>query len=103
MIDNNNIQAQQQISKPDPALKGLEVLVGTWIIKGHESSSDGEIHGKVTFEWMEGGFFLVQHIDIDCIGRRSRVSTTSDMMSQSRPLPRTTLTTRGMPSNTCGK
>ena len=70
MIDNNNIQAQQQISKPDPALKGLEVLVGTWIIKGHESSSDGEIHGKVTFEWMEGGFFLVQYIDIDCIGQK---------------------------------
>lgn len=55
MTDNSNIQAQQQISKPDPALKRLEVLVGTWNIKGRESGPGGEMHGKVIFEWMEGG------------------------------------------------
>jgi hypothetical protein len=31
MTDNNNIQAQQQISKPDPALKRLEVY---WSARG---------------------------------------------------------------------
>jgi hypothetical protein len=39
MTDNNNIQAQQQIPKPDPALKRLDVLVCTWNIKGCESGS----------------------------------------------------------------
>jgi len=44
--------------KPDPVLRRLDVLVGTWDIKGRESGMDGEINGQVTFEWMEGGFLL---------------------------------------------
>ena len=45
-------------------------MVGTWKLKGRESGPDGEIHGRPAFEWMEGGFYLVQHVDIDYIGRR---------------------------------
>ena len=45
-------------------------MVGTWELKGRESGPVGEIHGRPTFEWMEGGFYLVQHVDIDYIGRR---------------------------------
>lgn len=34
------------------------------------SQSDGEIHGQVSFEWMEGGFYLVRCVDLDHIGNR---------------------------------
>ena len=47
--------------KPNPALKNLDRLVGTWAISG-------EAHGYVSFNWMEGGFFMVQ--DIDLIGTK---------------------------------
>lgn len=62
--------AQQQAPEPNSALGDLEVMVGTWDLKGRESGPDGEIHGRVTFEWMEGGFYLVQHVDLDHIGNR---------------------------------
>jgi hypothetical protein len=37
---------------PDPGLKPLDKLVGTWEISG-------EAEGQTTYEWMEGGFFLI--------------------------------------------
>jgi hypothetical protein len=42
---------------PNPALKKLSWLLGDWTVSG-------EAHGQVTFNWMEGGFFMVQHIDL---------------------------------------
>jgi hypothetical protein len=48
-------------SVPNPALKKLSWLSGTWMVSG-------EAHGHVTFSWMEGGFFMVQ--DIDLIGMK---------------------------------
>jgi hypothetical protein len=47
--------------KPDPALKSLDRLLGTWYVSG-------EAYGQVTFNWMEGGFFMVQ--DVDLIGTK---------------------------------
>ena len=41
---------------PSPALKRLDRLVGTWKVSGPD------IDGQVSFEWMEGGFFLIQHV-----------------------------------------
>ena len=38
-------------------LEALDALVGTWRLSGDTS-------GTVRYEWMEGGFFLLQHIDI---------------------------------------
>jgi hypothetical protein len=46
----------------------LDKLIGTWDLSGRESGPYGEIHGRVRFEWMEGGYFLIQHVDIDHIG-----------------------------------
>ena len=66
----NDAQAHDRQPQPNPALKSLDVMVGAWELKGRESGPDGEIHGRPTFEWMEGGFYLVQHVDIDYIGRR---------------------------------
>ena len=47
-------------------------MVGAWEVRGRESGPDGEINGRVTFEWMEGGFYLVQCVDMDYIGRKFR-------------------------------
>ena len=42
---------------PNPDLKSLEPLIGTWVVSG-------EAEGTVTYEWVEGGFFLFQHVDL---------------------------------------
>ena len=55
--DNAYTQDQHQPPQPNPDLKSLDPLVGTWKVSGPD------IKGKVTFEWMEGGFFLLQHFD----------------------------------------
>jgi hypothetical protein len=48
---------QEQAREPSPDLKRLDRLVGTWELSG-------DVHGTVTYEWMEGGFFLIQHVDL---------------------------------------
>jgi hypothetical protein len=52
---NNNTPVQQQPPKPNPDLRPLDRLVGT-------SKISGGVQGQVTYEWMEGGFFLMQHV-----------------------------------------
>ena len=61
----NNDQARDQPPQPNPALKSLDVMVGTWDLKGREFGSGGEIRGRLAFDWMEGGFYLVQRVDIE--------------------------------------
>jgi hypothetical protein len=51
----------KQSSKPNSRLKSLERLVGKW--KATDPSGAGAIEGATTFEWMEGGNFLLQHVD----------------------------------------
>jgi hypothetical protein len=66
MADDNNVndaQADQQPPEPDPDLKGLDRLVGTWEVSGGAQ-------GRVTYEWMEGGYFLIQHVDLDQHGQK---------------------------------
>jgi hypothetical protein len=54
---------------PDPALKALDPFIGSWEIKGHLIGSDEEnIVGRVTYEWLPGGFFLQQDLDLDFAG-----------------------------------
>ena len=40
------------------ALRSLDRLVGRWAVDGPTSN------GTIRYEWMEGGAFLVQHIDL---------------------------------------
>ncbi|MEJ7727178.1 MAG: hypothetical protein WKH47_09200 [Actinomycetes bacterium] len=69
MTDDSTLdQSQDQPVVPNPALRALDVLVGTWQISGRESGPEGEIHGQSRYEWMEGGFYLVQHVDMDHVG-----------------------------------
>ena len=42
--------------KPNPDLKSLDRLIGTW-------KQSGELAGETTFEWAAGGFFLIQRVD----------------------------------------
>jgi len=58
--DNTNAQ---QPPEPPPDLKRLDKLVGSWEISGGA-------RGRVTFKWMEGGFFLIQHVDLEQHGQR---------------------------------
>lgn len=59
MIDKDDIQVEDQVPQPDPALKRLEVLIGTSDLKGRTLDSDEDnISGWNTFEWLPGGFFM---------------------------------------------
>src|SRR5438034_21202 len=43
-----------------PALGHLDVLVGEWETEATHSLLPGAvIHGRATFEWLEGGHFLI--------------------------------------------
>jgi hypothetical protein len=56
-------------STPDPALRRLDKLVGTWRIAGRTlDSTEDNISGKVTIKWMPGGFFLEQRGVIEFMG-----------------------------------
>jgi hypothetical protein len=50
--------AYPQPPEPNPDLRALDRLVGTWQITGGAE-------GQVTYEWMEGGYFLLQHVDLE--------------------------------------
>jgi len=70
MANNDNAQPMQ-MSTPDPALKRLEKLVGTWSIKGRTlDSQDDNISGWVTIEWLPGGFFLQQLGEMEFMGSK---------------------------------
>ena len=45
-----------------PALQRLDALVGEWEL---ENPQYPEVRGRATFEWLEGGAFLVQHSEVD--------------------------------------
>lgn len=56
-------------SEPHPALKRLDRLVGTWSMKGHLIGSDEEnIIGQARYQWLEGGHFLQQDVELDFAG-----------------------------------
>ncbi len=61
MTDNSDARTHGR--EPSPDLKALDRLVGTWELSG-------DTRGRVTYEWMEGGFFLIQHVDLGQHGQR---------------------------------
>jgi Protein of unknown function (DUF1579) len=57
------------LPEPDPALRRLDRLVGTWSMEGNLVGSDEKnISGETTFRWLPGGFFLEQSVRIDFMG-----------------------------------
>lgn len=51
------------MSVSSPALHSLGKLVGTWRVSGG-------VEGQIRYEWMDGGFFLIQHIDFCSEGQQ---------------------------------
>jgi hypothetical protein len=52
--------------KPNPALASLSVLLGVWSTKGtHPLVPGTTFHGRSSFEWLEGGAFLLMRSEID--------------------------------------
>jgi hypothetical protein len=44
----------------DPALEPFDVLIGSWATEARHRLVDAVVPGTVTFEWLEGGHFLIQ-------------------------------------------
>jgi len=59
MADNT----QNEQPKPNPDLKSLGRLVGKW-------KQSGGIAGEITYEWVEGGFFLLQRVELEHDGHK---------------------------------
>jgi hypothetical protein len=43
----------------DPALEPFDALIGTWTTEATHPLFDGVVTGSVTYEWLEGGRFIV--------------------------------------------
>ena len=62
-VKSSNAQAQQQPPIPDPELKCLEPLIGTW--KTTDRTQDSilgpgvTVESSETYDWLDGGYFLV--------------------------------------------
>jgi len=51
---------------PNPALKLLGLLLGEWeTIGSHPYLPNLVLHGHTSFQWMEGGAFMIMHSEID--------------------------------------
>jgi hypothetical protein len=48
------------MTERDPALEPFGELIGTWATEATHPLFDAVVPGSVTFEWFEGGHFLVQ-------------------------------------------
>ena len=48
------------MTERDPAIEPFDVLIGTWATEATHPLIDAVVPGTVTFEWLEGGHFLVQ-------------------------------------------
>jgi len=56
----------QRASIPNPALEPFRVLIGKWDTTGsHGLIPDIILHGHASFEWFEGGAFLMMRMEID--------------------------------------
>jgi hypothetical protein len=48
------------MTERDPALHAFDALIGTWATEATHPKFDAVVPGSMTFEWLEGGRFLVQ-------------------------------------------
>ena len=85
MADDDPMEqrAEQASVQPDPDLRSLDRLVGTWLVSG-------EAKGTVTYEWTPGGFFLLQHVELggnrglEVIGHEQKYGETPSQDIRSR-------------------
>ena len=63
-MSNDSIQPDTPpVPAPHPDLRPLDRLVGTWHVSGGAE-------GTATYEWIEGGHFLIQRVDLEQYGQR---------------------------------
>jgi hypothetical protein len=55
---DTNVQGESQLAGPNPDLRTLDRLIGTWKVTGGAQ-------GTERYEWMEGGYFLIHRFDFD--------------------------------------
>ena len=60
-----------QQSAPNAALRSLDVMVGSWELEGRVFDSEDAIRGRLELEWLDGGYYLVQRVDVDYAGERT--------------------------------
>lgn len=57
---------EYRMPQPDPSLEKLTPLVGSWKLSGHLTGRIEEnISGTATFQWLAGGYFLQQDVELD--------------------------------------
>jgi hypothetical protein len=65
----------QEAFKPNPALARFSALIGMWNTIGtHPMIPNTVLHGRTSFEWIEGGAFLMMRSEIDEPGIPSGVA-----------------------------
>ena len=57
-------QSKHAAAIPNPALKPLSVLVGEWHTVGKHRLLPDTLHGHTSFEWLEGGAFLMIYSEV---------------------------------------
>lgn len=62
MTKNDNTESMQ-MPTPNSALKRLDILVGKWKISG-------DANGLIEYKWADGGFFLIQDVDLEYGGKQ---------------------------------
>ncbi|TDE97286.1 hypothetical protein EXU48_03515 [Occultella glacieicola] len=62
--DQPDAQDHSQEAPPQPSavVRALDRLVGTWAVTGGAQ-------GTVRYEWMPGGHFLIQHVELEQYGQ----------------------------------
>ena len=53
------------MTERDSDLEGFEALIGTWTTEATHPQFEGAVSGRITFEWLEGGHFVVQRSRTD--------------------------------------
>ena len=68
-MSSNEYEGAAQPPGPDPALQRLDRFIGTWEVKGRTlDAEEDNMSGRLTFEWLPGGFFLQQRVQFDFMG-----------------------------------
>jgi hypothetical protein len=53
------------MTERDPTLEPFDALIGTWATEATHPLFEGVVPGSITFEWFEGGHFLVERSQND--------------------------------------
>lgn len=62
MVKNSKHEA----AIPNPALEIFSILIGEWnVVAKHRLIPDTTLHGHTSFEWLEGGAFIIMHSDVE--------------------------------------